>query len=132
LPDHLHQAISSREYIELLGVEGQVTTIALFATTLLHSIVSRVVIPNRKIVGSPAQLWHHPPLSLSVGVSYDTNINETFTVIREIYAESARPQDPAPGVGVTSLADSSVNIAIMPWAAVSDYARLWRAQQSDS
>jgi len=61
-------------------------------------------------------------LSLSVGVSYDTNINETFTVIREILAQNARVlKDPAPGVGVTSLADSSVNIAIMPWAAVSDY-----------
>ena len=39
------------EYIELLNVNGQVTAIELFSTTLLHSDRSRVVIPNRKIVG---------------------------------------------------------------------------------
>jgi len=111
------------EYIQLVGVEGQVTTIALFSTTLLHADRSRVVIPNRKIVG---EILHNygtiRQLSLSVGVSYDTNINDALSVIREILAQNARVlKDPAPGVGVTSLADSSVNIAIMPWVAITDY-----------
>src|SRR6266481_1879613 len=111
------------EYIELAGVEGQVTSIALFATTLLHSDRSRVVIPNRKIVG---EVLHNygtiRQLSLSVGVSYDTNINEALSVIREILAQNPRVlKDPAPGVGVTSLADSSVNISISPWTSVSDF-----------
>lgn len=111
------------EYIELLGVEGQVLTIALFSTTLQHSDRSRVVIPNRKIVG---EILHNygtiRQLSLSVGVSYDTNINEALTVIRDILAQNPRVlKDPAPGVGVTSLADSSVNIAIMPWTSVADF-----------
>src|SRR5512137_508816 len=39
------------EYIELLGVYGEVTDIALFSTTLLHVDNSRVIVPNRKIVG---------------------------------------------------------------------------------
>ena len=39
------------EYIEIAGVQGQVTSIELFSTTLLHPDQSRVVIPNRKIVG---------------------------------------------------------------------------------
>jgi small conductance mechanosensitive channel len=111
------------EYIELLGVEGQVLTIALFSTTLQHADRSKVVIPNRKIVG---EILHNygtiRQLSLSVGVSYDTNISDTLNVIREILAKNPRVlKDPPPGVGVTSLADSSVNIAIMPWTAVSDY-----------
>src|SRR5436190_12427901 len=38
------------EYIQLQGVEGQVTAIELFSTTLSHPDRSRVVIPNRKIV----------------------------------------------------------------------------------
>ncbi len=111
------------EYIELLGVEGQVLTIALFSTTLQHADRSKVVIPNRKVVG---EILHNygtiRQLSLSVGVSYDTNITEAITVIREILAQNPRVlKDPAPGVGVTSLADSSVNIAISPWTAVTDY-----------
>jgi small conductance mechanosensitive channel len=111
------------EYIELLGVEGQVTSIALFATTLLHSDRSRVVIPNRKIVG---EILHNygtiRQLSLSVGVSYDTNITETLTVIREILDKNPRVlKEPAAGVGVTALADSCVNIAILPWVSVTDF-----------
>lgn len=111
------------EYIELLGVEGQVTTIALFSTTLLHADRSRVVIPNRKIVG---EILHNygtiRQLSLSVGVSYDTNINDALNAIRDVLARNPRVlKEPAAGVGVTSLADSSVNIAIMPWTAVPDY-----------
>src|SRR5205085_4280097 len=39
------------EYIELIGVQGQVTTVELFSTTLVHADRSKVVIPNRKIVG---------------------------------------------------------------------------------
>ena len=111
------------EYIELLGVEGQVTTIALFATTLQHADRSRVVIPNRKIVG---EILHNygtiRQLSLSVGVSYDTNITETLTVIREILNKNPRVlKEPAAGVGVTALADSCVNIAIAPWVLVTDF-----------
>jgi small conductance mechanosensitive channel len=111
------------EYIELLGVEGQVTTIALFATTLQHSDRSRVVIPNRKIVG---EILHNygtiRQLSLSVGVSYDTDITETLTVIREILDKNPRVlKEPAAGVGVTALADSCVNIAIAPWVSVTDF-----------
>src|SRR5262247_1135753 len=39
------------EHIDVAGVHGDVSTIALFATTLLHPDRSRIVIPNRKIVG---------------------------------------------------------------------------------
>lgn len=111
------------EYIELLGVEGQVMTIALFATTLQHSDRSRVVIPNRKIVG---EILHNygtiRQLSLSVGVSYDTNITETLAVIRGILDKNPRVlKEPAAGVGVTALGDSCVNIAISPWVSVSDF-----------
>src|SRR5215813_13808239 len=38
------------EYVALLGVQGEVSAIELFSTTLVHPDRSRVVIPNRKIV----------------------------------------------------------------------------------
>jgi small conductance mechanosensitive channel len=111
------------EYVEVLGVEGQVTTVALFSTTLLHADRSKVVIPNRKIVG---EILHNygtiRQLALSVGVSYDTNVSEALALIREILSKNARVlKDPSAGVGVSSLADSSVNISIMPWVAVTDF-----------
>ena len=39
------------EYIEIAGVHGQVHAIELFSTTLVHADRSRIVVPNRKIVG---------------------------------------------------------------------------------
>src|SRR4029077_17051919 len=39
------------EYIAIAGVEGVVESITLFNTTLGHVDLSRVVVPNRKVVG---------------------------------------------------------------------------------
>ncbi len=39
------------QYIAIVGVEGQVDTITLFSTTLTHADQSRIIVPNRKVVG---------------------------------------------------------------------------------
>jgi small conductance mechanosensitive channel len=111
------------EYIELLGVYGQVQDISLFSTTLLHADNSRVVVPNRKIVG---EILHDygkmRQMSLSVGVAYDCDIKCAITTIKAILDQNPMVlKDPAPVVGVSSLADSSVVISVMPWVAVPDY-----------
>jgi small conductance mechanosensitive channel len=111
------------EYIELLGVYGQVKEISLFATTLLHADNSRVVVPNRKIVG---EILHNygkiRQMNLTVGVAYDADIKLAIATSNAILDQNPRVlKDPAPVVGVSSLADSSVVISIMPWVAVPDY-----------
>ncbi|MGO8837466.1 MAG: mechanosensitive ion channel family protein [Limisphaerales bacterium] len=111
------------EYIEIAGVQGQVTNIELFSTTLLHSDQSKIVIPNRKIVGEILHNYGHiRQLSLNVGVSYGTNINTALTLVRDVLSHNPRVlKEPIPGVGITMLADSSINLAISPWTAVADY-----------
>ena len=111
------------EYIELISVQGQVTAIELFSTTLIHPDRSRVVIPNRKIVG---EVLHNygtiRQLDLSVGVAYGTNIQETLAVVRELVARNPRVlKEPAPAVGVANLGGSSVDIAVKPWVSVADF-----------
>jgi len=111
------------EYIELLGVYGQVQDISLFSTILLHADNSRVVVPNRKIVG---EILHNygkiRQMNLSVGVAYDADIKFAIATIKAILDQNPRVlKDPAPVVGVSSLADSSVVISILPWVAVPDY-----------
>jgi small conductance mechanosensitive channel len=111
------------EWIEIAGVSGQVTRIELFSTTLLHTDQSRVVIPNRKIVGeilhNCGKVRQH---DLSVGVAYGTNLSEALAIVREVLARNPRVlKEPVPIVGVTMLADSSINIAIKPWTSVDDY-----------
>jgi small conductance mechanosensitive channel len=111
------------EYVEILSVHGQVASIELFSTILTHSDRSRVIIPNRKIIG---EILHNygtiRQMDLSVGVAYGTNIPETVAMIRDILRENKRViKELTPGVGVTMLADSSINIAITPWVSVQDY-----------
>jgi len=111
------------EYIELLGVYGQVTTIELFSTVLVHADQSRVVIPNRKVVG---EIMHNygaiRQLDLTVGVAYSTNMPKALGTIQRILDANPRVlKEPAPVVGISSLGDSSINISIKPWVKVPDF-----------
>src|SRR2546423_833144 len=111
------------EYMEMVGVQGQVEVIELFTTTLTHPDRSKVVIPNRKIVG---EVLHNygtiRQLDLSVGVAYDTNLPETIAMVRDILKQNPRVlKELAPGVGITTLADSSIVISVKPWTKVADY-----------
>lgn len=111
------------EYIELLGVYGEVTNISVFTTTLLHADNSRVVVPNRKIIG---EILHNygkiRQMNLSVGVAYDADIKLARSTIREILDGNPRVlKEPAPVVGVSSLGDSAVVISVLPWVAVPDF-----------
>src|SRR5882724_1987941 len=110
------------EYIELLGVHGQVVTVELFSTTLVQLDQSRVVIPNHKIVG---EILHNygtiRQLQLKVGVAYGANLDEVLVVAKEIVAASPSVlKEPAPLIGISELADSSVTLSIQPWVAVAD------------
>ena len=104
-------------------MSGQVKTIELFSTTLLHTDLSRVVIPNRKIIGDILHNYGSVrQLDLSVGVAYGTNLNDATAIVRRVLAGNPRVlKEPAPIVGVTLLADSSINIAIRPWTKVDDF-----------
>lgn len=111
------------EYISIVGEEGLVATITLFATTLTHPDRSRVVIPNRKIVG---EILHNfgtvRQVDIVVGVAYDTDINVAVAAIGEVLQANTRVlREPAPIVQAVSLGDSSVKIAIRPWVGVADY-----------
>ena len=74
------------EYIGIVGEEGKVETITLFQTTLSHPDRSLIVIPNRKIVG---EILHNygkiRQLDVTVGVAYDTELNQALTVIQEVF-----------------------------------------------
>lgn len=111
------------EYIDVIGEYGQVEKIELMATTLAHGDRSRVIIPNRKIVGEV--LHNHGTirqLDLKVGVSYDSNLSEVTAAVREVLKENPRVlKELAPGVGIASLEDSCITIAVKPWTAVGDY-----------
>lgn len=111
------------EYISIAKEEGEVLDISLFSTTLGHPDRSKVVIPNRKIVG---EILHNYgrilQLNIAVGVSYGTDVNVALSLVEEILHSNSRVlQDPTPVFGVARLAESGVTISVSPWVTVPDY-----------
>jgi small conductance mechanosensitive channel len=111
------------EYISIVGEEGEVVDISLFSTILAHPDRSRVVIPNRKIVGEVLHNYGSiRQLDLAVGVAYGAPLEEAITALREAVGANPRVlKEPAPVIGVTRLADSSVTVSVKPWVNVGDY-----------
>ena len=110
------------EYIAIAGVEGAVDNISLFSTTLMHADQSRVVIPNRKIVG---EILHNygriRQLDVTVAVAYDTDLTAALAAIREVLAANPRIlKDPPAVVAPLQLGESGIALAVRPWVLVED------------
>jgi small conductance mechanosensitive channel len=113
------------EYVGIVGVEGKVEEVSLFSTTLGHPDRSRIVIPNRKIVG---EILHNygaiRQVDVRVQVAYDTDLGTAHRAVQEVLAGNPRvKRDPTPLVQVANLADSGVELAVRAWVDVPDYQR---------
>jgi small conductance mechanosensitive channel len=111
------------EYIAVAGVEGEVENITLFSTTLRHADRSRIVVPNRKVVGEILQNFGNlRQCELQVGIAYESDLSAALGIIGEVVQANARVlKDPKPVIQVGNLADSAILIAVKPWVAVVDY-----------
>jgi len=110
------------EYVAMVGVEGRVEAIDLFSTKLSHPDHSLVVVPNRKIVG---EILHNygdiRQLDLRVEISRAGDLERALASIDEALRSNRRVlREPAAVVGVSTLADRSIGIAVKPWVAVTD------------
>jgi small conductance mechanosensitive channel len=121
------------EFISLLGVHGEVVAIELFSTTLVHPDRSRVVIPNRRIVG---EILHNfgtmRQLTLTVRVPHDADLGAVLAAARAVTVAQPRVlADPAPVIGVTEVGPLGLRLTVRPWVAVPDVvpaeAELYRA-----
>jgi small conductance mechanosensitive channel len=111
------------EYVAIAGVEGQVDTISLFNTTLVHADRSRVIVPNRKIVG---EILHNygqlRQTEVRIKLPYDADLQVALAAIRDLVSANARVlAEPPFLIGVAALADSAVQIAIKPWVLAANF-----------
>jgi small conductance mechanosensitive channel len=112
------------EHIAVAGVAGEVSEIQLFSTTLLHPDRSRVIIPNRKIVG---EILHNygttRQLAVNVAVPHDVDVAVLLGAARDLVRANPRVlKDPAPAVGISQVSDAGVRLSIGPWVKVGDMA----------
>jgi len=110
------------EHIAVAGVHGDVASIELFSTVLVHPDRSRVIVPNRKIVG---EILHNfgttRQLTLSMVVAPDADLGVVLAQTRDVVTFNARVlKDPPPGIGITQVSDGGIKIAAAPWVSVAD------------
>ena len=97
----------------------------MFVTTLTTPDSKTVIIPNGPL--SNGDIVNYSKLDqlrvdLVIGISYDADIQQARNVIMEVMKNDPKVmKDPAPSVNVLELADSSVNLAVRPFATVADY-----------
>jgi small conductance mechanosensitive channel len=111
------------ESIAIVGVDGTVESITLFSTVLRHADRSRVVVPNRKIVG---EILHNygtmRQCELEVRVGFDADLRHALSAIDELVRAHPKVLDePAPQIQVAALGSSAVSITARPWVAVADF-----------
>ena len=111
------------EYIDVLGAYGQVTEIDLFSTTLLHADNSRVIVPNRKIVGEILHNYGNlRQLDLTAVIGCNADLALALSIVNSILLQNPKVlKEPAPVVGVAALHESSIDLAIKPWVKVEDF-----------
>ena len=111
------------DWVSIAKEEGEVLDISLSNTVLGHADMSRVVIPNRKIVGEI--LRNHGKLrqiDVEIGVAYDADVKAAVRAVEEALRANPRVlQDPAPLVRITRFADSCIAVGVSPWVSVADF-----------
>ena len=113
------------DLIEGQGHTGFVKDINIFVTTIITPDSKTVIIPNGPLAND--SITNYSTLDslrvdLVVGVGYGENLAQARKVIMEVMESDPKVlKDPAPSVNVLELGDSSVNLAVRPFATVADY-----------
>lgn len=112
------------EFVDIGGASGTVLSVQIFSTTLKTSDGNMVVVPNGSIISGKITNYSREPLSRSqfiIGVSYDSDIDEVFSVLRKVVeAESRVLQDKPVVVALNEMGASSLNIVVRCWTTYND------------
>jgi small conductance mechanosensitive channel len=115
----------SGDYVDIGGVAGSVDSIQIFQTILTTPDNKMVVVPNAAVIGSAITNYsRHDTRRIDhvIGVSYNADLKQTKEVILKVLEADERIlKSPEIQIGVSALADSSVNFVVRPWVRTEDY-----------
>lgn len=113
------------DYVEAGGSTGFIEEIAILTTTVRTRDNKTVIIPNSKIMSNVITNYTDREtrrVDITAGVSYSDDIDRVKAVLMGILQDDDRVLDePAPFVGLSEMADSSVNFTVRGWVGTSDY-----------
>lgn len=111
------------DIIEVHGYQGEVSDIALPRTELLGLDGSRIIIPNKHIIGEVIKNFsEYRKLEFNVGVSFDTDVDLALKTIETILKGNKLIPDNQPiKVGIRDFGDSAINLQAYVWVFQSNY-----------
>ncbi|MFV0597515.1 mechanosensitive ion channel family protein [Shewanella sp.] len=117
------------DYIEAAGIAGTVDEITIFSTKLSTPDNKVIVAPNSSIMNGTITNYsalENRRIDLVIGVSYSADIAQTKKVLTEILDNNQYVlKEPGYTVGLSELANSSINFVVRPWVKTADY---WTAR----
>lgn len=121
----LFRPIRVGDYFEGAGIAGTVEEIQVFSTMAKTPDNKVIIIPNSKLLSDNIINYSMKDIrrvDLTIGIGYGDPIDKAKAVLADILAKDARIlADPAPTIGISELADSSVNFAVRPWVKTEEY-----------
>ncbi|EKT55901.1 small-conductance mechanosensitive channel MscS [Providencia sneebia] len=116
--------LKTGEYVKIGAVEGTVSNVQIFSTTLRTSDDRIIVIPNGKIIGDNIINVTREPnrrTDIIVGVAYDSDIDVVKKVLGDIVAADSRiMHDKGVTIRLNEMAPSSLNYLVRFWTTNGD------------
>jgi small conductance mechanosensitive channel len=113
------------DFVEIAGTAGVVEEVHVFSTQLRTGDNKTVIIPNGGITNGNITNYSAKPtrrIDLVIGVGYSANLKQTKQILKDVVSRHDLVlKEPAITIGVSELADSSVNFIVRPWVKTSDY-----------
>ena len=113
------------DFVEAAGIAGTVEQVQILTTILKTPDNKQIIVPNSQIMDSIITNYSAKEtrrVDLTVGVSYDDDIDKVTSTLRELVdADERILKDPECLIKVQALADSSVNFVVRPWVNSADY-----------
>lgn len=113
------------DFIEAQGVSGTVKQIQIFVTQLSTVDNQTIFVPNGALSNNNIINYTYATTrraDLTIGISYNSNIKKAKELALEVMNNHPMVlKDPEPMVLVRDLADSSINLAVRPWAKTEDF-----------
>ena len=112
-------------FVEVAGTAGVVEEIHIFSTKLRTGDNKTVIIPNGTITSDTITNYSAKPtrrIDLIIGVSYEADLAKTKALLTDVVkAHDLVLKDEPITVGVSELADCSVNFVVRPWVKTENY-----------
>lgn len=111
--------------IEAQGISGTVSEIQIFVTKLINSNNQTIFVPNGSLSNGTIINYSLEGIrraDLTLAISYDTDIKKAKNLITEVLNKNPKVlKTPEAEVSVKLLTDSSIQLAVRPWANNADF-----------